>query len=435
MPGMTRGTSDADSILRRAHDLRLEARSDAELVAWAAAAVSAPRRDPADSFVLHAPLELLARTALLPFVTPDRRALARLRLVALVDAYETWAPAPLAAAATGRSPDPVAAAAALAASLKTGDLDAADAAALGVAALTEPADVFRLVGAAVLPNLAAAGHASIFLELLPRVAPRGEATPALLRPLARELARNPGLAIEWVEDRPAQGGSVEALAGALGAVPALGVPGSTFIFPLMHQVDTAGTARDLIGAAAAGLTARAARPVLLRHAARAMLLADPAHAPYGWSHCLTMPQGALAIARRSGAEQLAVDVAATYVVGFLAALATGPVPDAVTLPDPGGSLPDAIAAGRESAAGWVLAQPAAARASAWTEVISRAAGHHDAHLVKYTLACRDETARDPDAGPLYLAAAASLLAFWESFVNPEDPLAGVANPVPADVGR
>lgn len=432
---MTRGTSDADSILRRAHDLRLDERSDAELVAWAADAVAEPRRDPADSFVLHAPLELLARAALLPFVAPDRRALARLRLVALVDGYAAWEPAPLAAAATGRVPDPVAAAATLASALADGDLDAADAGAQGVAAAADPADVTRLLATPVLPNLAAAGHASIFFELLPRVAPRGEATAALLRPLARELARNPGLAIEWMHDRPATGGSPRALAEALRSVPALGVPGSSFIFPVMHQVDSTGTASELLAPTAAGLTARDARPVLLRHAARAMLLADPAHAPYGWTHCLTMSQGALAIARRSGTEQLAVDVAATYVVGFLAAFATGPVPDAVALPDPGGSLPDAIAAGREAAAGWVLARPDVVHAPAWTEVISRAARHHDAHLVKYTLACRDEAAVDPDAAVLYLAAAASLVAFWESFTNPEDPLAEVATPVPADAGR
>lgn len=432
---MPRDTTDADSVLRRAHDLHLDERTDAELVAWAAESVSTPRRDPADSFVLHAPLELLARAALLPFVTPARRPIARLRLVALVDAYEAWEPAAFAAAAAGSVPDPVAAAAGLGAALALGDLEAADLAARGVATVHDPADVAGLVGPAVLPSLAAAGHASIFLMQLPRVAPRGEATPALLRPLARELARGPGLAIEWVRDRPASGGSAAALADALEAVPALGVPGSSFIFPLMHQVDAAGTARELLGATAAGVRARDARPVLLRHAARAMLLADPAHAPYGWSHCLTMPQGALAIAARCGAEQLAVDVAATYVVGFLAALATEPVPATVELADPGGRLVDAIAAGRDEAAGWVLARHGAALAAAWTEVVSLAAGHHDAHLVKYALACRDEAAADPGAARLYLAAAASLLAFWESFVNPEDPLAGLPTAAGADAGR
>ena len=42
-------------------------------------------------------------------------------------------------------------------------------------------EVTPLLGTAVLPSLAAAGHASIFLHLFPRVAPRGEATLGLLR--------------------------------------------------------------------------------------------------------------------------------------------------------------------------------------------------------------------------------------------------------------
>ena len=43
---------------------------DAALVGYVADRVREPREQPADSFVLHAPLELLARTALLPWVSP-----------------------------------------------------------------------------------------------------------------------------------------------------------------------------------------------------------------------------------------------------------------------------------------------------------------------------------------------------------------------------
>src|ERR1043165_2338865 len=44
--------------------------SDLRLVEGVADVLATPREDPADSFVLHAPLELVARTALLPFVAP-----------------------------------------------------------------------------------------------------------------------------------------------------------------------------------------------------------------------------------------------------------------------------------------------------------------------------------------------------------------------------
>ena len=43
-----------------------------------------------------------------------------------------------------------------------------------------------------------------------------------------------------------------------------------------------------------------------------------------------------------------------------------------------------------------------------------ACAHRDAHLVKYTLACLDAAAADPDAARLFHAGAASLLAFWEA---------------------
>ncbi|MGZ4796034.1 MAG: hypothetical protein ACXVJ7_10260 [Acidimicrobiia bacterium] len=420
-------TTDPDALLRRAHDLDVESWSDVRLVAHVADGIRRPRRDPADSFILHAPLELLARAALLPWVAPAGRARARLRLLALLDQYESWAPA-------GDSPDPVdvrseatpnAGAADLAAALVSGDLEAADAAARAVARVTDPHDVTALLAPAVLPNLAAAAHAPIFLMHLPRVAPRGEATTELLRPLARELARNPGLELTWVRERPRARGSAAALDDALSQVPVLGIPGSTFIFPLMHQVDRTGTAAALLGPSAAGVPARDAMPVVLRHAARAMLLADPGHAPYGWTHCLTMSQAALAIAESGGDEQLAVDVAATYVVGFLAALAAGPVPRTVELPAVDGSFDDAVATDRLTAAAWALDAPTGALGDVWTTVATRASAQHDAHLVKYTLACRDAAVADPAAERLYLAAAASLLSFWESFVNPDDPLASL----------
>jgi len=56
--------------------------------------------------------------------------------------------------------------------------------------------------------------------------------------------------------------------------------------------------------------------------------------------------------------------------------------------------------------------PHSARDEIRTELATRAATHPDAHLVKYTLATFDAAAVDPDHEPLYLAAAASLSAFW-----------------------
>ena len=175
---------------RRHHDLGADAWSDATLVAFVADRVRVPRAAPADSFVLHAPLELLARTALLPWVAPEGRRPARLRLLTLLDEFETWDEAALPPPVPDRLPDAPSAARGLAAALHAGDLEVADREATRVANAATPAELATLLGEAVLPNLAAAAHAPIFLYHLPRVAPRGEATAELLRPLARELARH-----------------------------------------------------------------------------------------------------------------------------------------------------------------------------------------------------------------------------------------------------
>ena len=67
--------------------------SDAELIAAVASVVRTPRTDPADSFVLHAPLELAARAALLPRVAPGERSAARAQIAAVATAFEAFGPA------------------------------------------------------------------------------------------------------------------------------------------------------------------------------------------------------------------------------------------------------------------------------------------------------------------------------------------------------
>ena len=55
-----------------------------------------------------------------------------------------------------------------------------------------------------------------------------------------------------------------------------------------------------------------------------------------------------------------------------------------------------------------------------TVLATNAALHHDAHLVKYTLACFDAAEADPPQRRLYLAAAASLAGYWAQ--QPSDDL-------------
>ncbi len=137
------------------------------------------------------------------------------------------------------------------AALRAGELDDVDAAAAWIGRHATSADLARLLTAEIAPSLAAAAHGSIFLAQMPRVAPRGELTGELLRPLARELGRQPGWRLTWFEhaERSTRGScQPEALLEALAATPRLGVPGSSFIYPLMSQVERRGVAAELLAA-------------------------------------------------------------------------------------------------------------------------------------------------------------------------------------------
>ncbi len=306
--------------------------SDADLIAAVASVVRTPRADPADSFVLHAPLELAARAALLPRVAPGERTQG-----ACADRRDRARPTRPSARrrlprATSRSTPLAEAASRLTDSIAAGDLDEVDAVAVWLGRHVRSDELAPLLADAIVPSLAAAAHGSIFLFQMPRVAPRGELTGELLRPLAREVARNSDWQLRWFMERdPVGPASADALFSALQATPRLGVPGSDFIYPLMSQVERQGVAAALLGDVTS-LDVEAAARVILRAAALSMLQEPGDHAPYGWSHCLTMPQAVLGVARSCADASVAIAVAATYVVGFRAALAVRPL-DARWVPD------------------------------------------------------------------------------------------------------
>ena len=187
----------------------------------------------------------------------------------------------------------------LAGAVAAGDLDGTDAAAAALAARADAASMRALLAHDLVPRLAAAAHAPIFLQLLAWV--RGADTAvvrAMLRPLARELARNPGWHLDWwtaegVGPRPDDAG--DDLAHALASVPYLGVPGSDFIFPLMDQAQRSGVAQRSLAGVLPSDPQVAAR-VVSRVALRSMLQESTDFAPYGWTHCLTMPQAVMSLA-------------------------------------------------------------------------------------------------------------------------------------------
>ena len=326
--------------------------TDAELIAACAEVIDVPKAAPPDSFLLHAPLELLARAILLERVPAEGRARARARIQWLADTYE----------AAGPSVEPV-------------------------------PDVTAIDVDDVLVSLAAAGHAPILFSLRARVA----AVPATFgnRLVAAEVARDPDWKLTWAPSRRADGISSGDLAERLAAPRSPGDPGSDFIYPTMNLTDTSGLAAEVLDAPLRDLDVKTARRILLRVAAQSMLQDNRDAAPYGWTHCLTMPQAVLIAADHGADPDVAVAVAATYVLGFRATQGRVRI-------DPAWAPRTGTAAER------VWSMPDDSLPSLIDELITYGALHPDAHVAKYTLACLDAAEADPDARRLFLAAAAHL---------------------------
>jgi hypothetical protein len=397
--------------------------SDAELCEGVAGLLAVPRRAPADSFVLHAPLELLARAALLALVPPAARERVRQRIVWLGSAYEAAGP-PVEEPIVRSYDEPARAVAHLLHAVDAGELDEADGAASWLASALAPERLADALADDVIPRLAAAGHGSIFLYQLPRVAPRSAAAPQCLRGLVRELARWPDWKLSWHRQRSTATVATRDLVERLCRPRSPGDPGSDFIHPMMSLVERSGLARDLLDAPTRSDDVARVSRELARVAAWSMLQDDPRHAPYGWSHCLSMPQGVLGIAASCADPRDAIAVAATFVLGFRSIQGKVALDPEWRPERPGGRDPIAAIEGSPSEAAasvWYAADQVIPELVA--ALAARAASHPDAHLAKYTLACFDAAAADREAARLHLAAAAFLSAWWSRLPSEADPLA------------
>lgn len=385
---------------------------DAQTICEAGARLALPKEAPADSFILHSGLELTARAGLLPYVRSDRHEAARAQIARLAAEYDAWGPSVEAPSAVAFD-EPAGAAAALVEALGGGDLDRIDGAARWLGRHASPLELRRLLAEPLVNRLGAAAHAPIFLSLLPRVAPNGEVPGELLRGLARDLGREWSWRLHWVDGRPLDGpGTPGAMFDAVAATPTDPVEGATpFIYPMMARVDEDGSAAKLLEGVVAGRAVRAQGRELLRAAAWSMLLEPDDHSPYGWTHALTLPQAVIGVAEATADPAVALAVAATYVVGFRTALAQRSlVPEEPGVPDV--DLGAALVTDRATAAAVVWHQPDEARADVVAELAGRASAHADAHYVKYTLACLDAAADDPEHARLFLAAAGGLAGWW-----------------------
>jgi len=208
----------------------------------------------------------------------------------------------------------------------------------------------------------------------------------LLRGALQNIARRPDWQVTWHREVRSDGDAGR-LYDVLRSAPFLGKPGSDFIHPLMSRVQDAGVAAQVLAPVLASrYDTVAATNTLTRIAAWSMVHDDPAVAPYGWTHALTMPQAVMSMAGAGVQPRTALAVAATFTLGFRAAYGSAPLPAAIDA----GSMPGASV----------------------TEIATAAALHEDAHLVKYALACLHASEDDSSHRPLYLSAAARLVDLW-----------------------
>lgn len=407
-----------DEIDAAIADRGIDRITDAALVTGVSHVLARPRTAHT-SFTLHAPLELMARARLLPLVRPEARAGARARLVALAAGYDHSGEAVDSPA--GEQPATVEAATeVLWSAVAHHDADAADRAALALSRLASPADLAERLGDGVVPLLGAAGHAPIALTQWPRVT-TAPLDGAIVRHLLRDLAAEGALQFRFDQPNATRPpGSAGELADALAAVEPVGDPGFG-VFLIMDQAERHRALAALPGVDPGDVPG--AFRLVLRRAAHAMITDDPAFAPYGWSHALTMPLALAQLAPHLTDPTVALDAAITEWCGFRMAHGRGPVVDAE---------PAAATAAPASA---LTASPAVAAATAWHRpdemvpvLVDNAATSHDAHLVKYTVAALDAARLDASARRLYLAAAAFLAGWWRQHPPADDPLPAAAVP-------
>jgi hypothetical protein len=362
--------------------------SDAGLVQAVAWAIASPKSSEGTSFTLHAPLELLARATLLQLCPPQARSVGRIRIASIAAHYSK-----------GDEIDPPErtfptlrlAKSALIAALREGDADTADAAVVALASRISAQEFCLLLSDEIAANLGAAAHAPLLLEALPGAAARYGNLSILLRAPIRALATDPGTRLTWIGEPQVLSGP-EGLWEALAEPPHIASP-SYAIAPTMLAVESDGFASRLLGRATQSAP-EAVSQSLLRIAALSMIQDDPNQAPYGWTHCLTLPQGVMALAPYAEDIDRLARIGATFVLGFRSTLGKNRL-DKSWKPT---TSPDV------------------------STLAARAAGSADAHLAKYTVACLAAAAADPAERQLFLAAANYLGEWWDA--HPEATFEG-----------
>jgi hypothetical protein len=420
------GDIDPNNVVDEYQDRALGELSDAELFDQVCPIVARPPVRGLTSFTLHAPLGVMARYGLMRLVEPSDRELARLQMVASAAAYGHQADLMPAPARVYSFPDADTAAAELASTFTSGDADGMEAMVLSIALQFGTKSLVNLLTPLALPTLTGASHSHIGLWFLLRHAePAGVEDASLLRAAARALAADPtgqmksfqGMSIEGSQrlKTPPEQVTKDILDKL--ADPAKRTLGGQSIRELVEAGEKTGNVDTLFGDFIrhdlSQLQIDAAFRAVLRVSAHSMLQHDLEQAKFGWSHCLNLPQSAFGLSSVTTNRKLALAAALVWIVAYRSvlsdqALDLGWHPQLIK----DASVLEALQTSPAAAASRVWHAPDGELSSIRRILATEASIRNDIHLVKYTRACLDMGAFDPEHVRLYLAAAAHLCAVW-----------------------
>jgi len=406
-----------DRVVESYHSRKLEALSETELFRASAHIVSQPKLE-LSSFRLHAPLEIMARYNLLPWVSPAERDLARIQMVATASHYQ--------AGGEGVSPPErvlldrsSSAAVHLRRAVQAGDVERADALCLSIADAGGLQELLDSITDLTLRTLTGAAHTHIGLMLMTKMSgDAGHAALGLARAGVRSLAQAPGLNLKRVTTHRAMKNPETELASILRAIPVVSPQGPGMV-EMMKATEEAGLPDGLLGDAllsnADEIQCETALKTACRIAALSMIEDQPDSAKYYWTHCLTLPHAAWLLTRclpgRSFAAE-AAHTAATWVMAIRASHGNGNLRPMPELEHVEMDFTEALVHSPRAAASvaWFARQDERPRIE--QTIATHAAIRNDAHLVKYTWACLEAAAQDTTHAPLFHAAAAYLCSIW-----------------------
>ena len=414
--------------------------TDHELFAQVAEIISEPRDNP-DSFELHAPLELLARRRMLPFIRPQERELARLQMVGIGARYQAAGECVAEPKNLLTPSDRTEAIHLLQSAISEGDVELADRLCVSICGQFDYGVLLEAIAGKCIWTLAVAVHAHIGVyNVAASWQELGHASLKLLRGIIRGLAQNPDLKIQdrYFDQIPTGTDSgdpdlnlifaEQEIGRSLSDLPRFETRGSG-IRGIVQTGEEAGLLKYFL-ARIPPLSPEKRNLLMLNltlnASALSMIQEGVKHSKYGWTHCFTLPQAAWSLAPMLDDHIQLPQVTCSWLLGFQSTLSQVRFSYDYEPPKIAGSLSDALNSSPPEAAAVAFHAAREDHPEIVTELATQALIRQDAHLNKYVRACIDATKMNPSRSHLYLAGAAYLTALWMG-EHPHPDLVNILN--------